>query len=212
MSGDRSDELLAELYGELHSLSQGYLRGERGDHTLQATALVHEAWVRLADVDHWNDREHFFRTAARAMRRVLIDHAHQYRAAKRGGGERPVSIDEVTSLLAVDQEVDVLVLDEALAELEALDEPKARIVELRFFAGCTIDETARALSISTASVERGWRFARAWLRARLEDDGTTGSGATGSGAAGPGAAGPGAAGRGESDRSGDGRPPGRDRR
>lgn len=188
MSGDREDQLrclvhelerdgadasvnrlLPSVYDELRSLSEAYLRRESDAPTLQATALVHEAYVRLAGSDEtWRDRKHFFRTAARTMRRILVDHARARAAEKRGGGQRPVTLVE-SVLIASDEGLDVVVVDEALARLEDLDATKARVVELRFFGGCTIDETAEALGIGTATVERHWRFARAWLREAVLD-------------------------------------------
>jgi RNA polymerase sigma factor (TIGR02999 family) len=160
--------LLPLVYTELRALSERYLRQERPDHTLQATALVHEAYVRLAGHSgaKWDNRAHFFRVAAKVMRRILINHALARRAAKRGSGQSRVALDEVAVFLP-DSAVDVLDLHDALEELAIQDRQKARVVELRFFAGCTIDETAEALGISTATVERDWRFARAWLRKRI---------------------------------------------
>jgi len=161
-------KLLPLVYAELRALSEGYLRSERLDHTLQATALVHEAYVRLAGAEHakWQNRAHFFRVAAKVMRRILINHALARRAAKRGSGRPRAALEEITAIFP-ELNVDVLDVHEALEELAALDRDKARLVELRFFAGCTIEETAEALGRSTATVERDWRFARAWLRKRL---------------------------------------------
>jgi len=163
-------QLLPLVYTELRALSDGYLRHERPDHTLQATALVHEAYVRLAGAHgaRWENRAHFFRVAAKVMRRILINHALARRAAKRAHAQADVVLDEIAVLLP-ESNVDILDLHDALEELAERDRQKARVVELRFFAGCTIDETAESLNISTATVEREWRFARAWLRSRLED-------------------------------------------
>lgn len=162
--------LLPMVYDELRALSEAYLRRESTPVTLQATALVHEAYVRLAGSDQqWKDRKHFFRTAARTMRRILVDHARERGALKRGSGNRPVTLGE-SVLIVRDHDLDVLMVDDALARLEDLDADKARVVELRFFGGCTIEETAEALSIGTATVERHWRFARAWLREALLDE------------------------------------------
>jgi RNA polymerase sigma factor (TIGR02999 family) len=162
-------KLLPLVYAELRALSQGYLRHERPDHTLQATALVHEAYVRLAGQEgvKWTNRTHFFRVAAKVMRRILINHALAHKASKRGGGRAGVTLEEVTAVVP-DLDVDLLDVHEALELLAKQDRQKARVVELRFFGGCTIEETAEALDISTATVERDWRFARAWLRNRLE--------------------------------------------
>jgi RNA polymerase sigma factor (TIGR02999 family) len=167
-------KLLPLVYTELRALSEGYLRHERPDHTLQATALVHEAYVRLAGGSgtNWENRAHFFRVAAKVMRRILINHALAKRAAKRGQGQVQVELEEA-GLLVSEGNVDVLDLHEALEELAGHDRQKARVVEMRFFGGCTIEEAAEALEISTATVEREWRFARAWLRSRLAQDTST---------------------------------------
>lgn len=174
LSGDdqaAATEWLPRIYQELRALSEVYLRGERPDHTLQATALVHEAYLHLAGTDgsQWKDRTHFLRVAAKTMRRILINHAVAHRSQKRGGGRRALSLTGAADMSAPHDAVDVLALDEALSSLAAVSEQKARIVELRYFAGCTIDETAETLGVSTATVERDWRFARAWLRAELDD-------------------------------------------
>lgn len=169
--GDTAVErLLPLVYAELRALSRQYLHHERPDHTLQATALVHEAYVRLAGGNghNWTDRTHFFRVAAKTMRRILINHAKEHKAQKRGGGERCVKLQE-TAVMLPECDVDVEALDEALARLAAFDGDKAQVVELRFFAGCTIDESAEVMKVSTATVERHWRFARAWLRAELAE-------------------------------------------
>ena len=171
--GDASAEaeLLPLLYDQLHGLAERAMRRERPGHTLQATALVHDAWMRLmgggAPRD-WNDRGHFFRVAARAMRNLLVDHA---RARRVRPGSSAVDLDgeRIDALMDVyeDRAIDLLALHEALEALAALDPELARIVELRFFAGLSIDETARALAVSPSTVDRGWRTARAWLRARI---------------------------------------------
>lgn len=162
------DELLPLVYDELRALAAAYLRRERADHTLQPTALAHEAWLRLVDADqvHWQGRSHFLGIAARVMRRVLIDHARRVGARKRGGGRRRVTLSEATPLLD-QEEVDVLALDEALTELAALDERKARVVEFRFFSGMSMREVAEALGVSQTTAEEDWYFARAWLARRL---------------------------------------------
>lgn len=164
-------KLLPLVYSELRALSASHLRSERPDHTLQPTALVHEAYIRLVGSNpvHCQNRAHFFRLAAKTMRRILINHAEQHRARKRGGGKRSESLTQVQPATGGDP-VDVLALNEALADLAKIGKQKARIVELRYFAGCTIDETAETLGISTATVERDWRFARAWLRNQLSDE------------------------------------------
>lgn len=172
LAGDDQEKaltaLLPTVYDELRRVADSLMRAERADHTLQTTALVHEAYMRLAGTGQpqWRDRTHFFRLAAKVMRRVLINHGEAHRAQKRGGGRPGLSLDEVTIALA-ESDVDWGALDEALVDLRSRDRRKADIVELRFFGGCTIDETADALDVSTATVEREWRFARAWLRSRL---------------------------------------------
>lgn len=155
--------LMPLVYDELHALASRHLRGERPDHTLQTTALIHEAYLRLVGTDvAWEGRGHFLAVAAQTMRRILVDHARGRSRAKRGGGERPVSLDEAL-LVSPDRGADVLALDEALARLSTLDERKARAVELHYFGGLTYDETAAALQVSAATVDRELRFAKAWL-------------------------------------------------
>jgi len=171
-SGEPGGDLLALVYDELRALASAYLRNERSDHTLQTTALVHEAWLRLSGRGdrQFENRAHYFRAAALAMRRILLHHAEKRAAIKRGGGQRAASFDEALDVPSSDgkQQVDIVALNEALCRLEATDPQKARVVELRFFGGCTIDDTAEALGVSTATVEREWRFARAWLRTELD--------------------------------------------
>lgn len=161
--------LLPLVYHELRGLSEAYLRRERPDHTLQATALVHEAYVRLADGEAraWENRAHFFRAAAKTMRHILMKHARAHGALKRGGDRRAVALDD-TALPWHDRPVELLDVDAALVRLEALDPVKARVVELKFYGGCTNDEAAEALGFSASTVERHWRFARAWLHGELD--------------------------------------------
>jgi len=164
------DELLPLVYKELRRLAQARLRKEPRGHTLQATALVHEAYVRLVDLDHLTlvDRTHFFAIAARVMRQILVDHARRKRSDKRGGGATMITLGGVSAASpskALD--VDVLDLDTALQELAAVDERAARIVELKFFVGLTLEETAEAVGVSHATVEREWAVAKAWLFHRL---------------------------------------------
>ncbi len=163
------DELMQAVYPELHRLAARYLRGERHDHTLQPTALVNEAYLRLvgSDVDY-NDRIHFLAIAARVMRRVLVDHAKARRTQKRGGERLRVTLSEAR-LGAAGAAPDVLALDEALERLASLDERKSRVVELHFFGGLTYDETAEALGVSAATVSRELRFAKAWLANDMRD-------------------------------------------
>jgi len=165
---DAAGELLALVYEELHRLAGSFLAGERRDHTLQPTALVHEAWLRLnGDTPHaWHNRAQFVAVAARAMRRVLLDHARRRAAQKRGGSGERVPLDD--TLEAFERGgLHLLDLDEALGRLEALDPELVRLVELRFFAGASNEEVARTLGVSTRTVERGWSTARSWLRAEL---------------------------------------------
>jgi len=161
------DRLMAVVYPELHAIARRQLGGEHEGHTLQTTALIHEAYLRLvgADVD-WDDRKHFFAVAARAMRRILVDHARSRQRDKRGGGVTVVTLDDGLAL-AEDSGVDLLALDEALDRLAAMDERKARAVELHYFGGLTYDETARAMDVSAATVDRDLRMAKAWLLQQL---------------------------------------------
>ena len=171
--GDESagEELLGILYGELRRLAGHAMARERVEHTLGPTALVHAVWMRLLSdgerTPEFEGREHFMRLAARAMRRVLVDHARARNASKRGGEYRSQPLDEVVATLE-ERAPDLLALDDALAKLEESDPDLARLVELRFFAGLSIAETAAALGLSTATVERHWRVARMWLRRYLE--------------------------------------------
>jgi RNA polymerase sigma factor (TIGR02999 family) len=161
---DAPARLMPLVYNELRKLSQGYLLAERPDHTLQATALVHEAYIRLVDWENvtWQNRAHFFAVAAQVMRRILVDHARERNALKRGGGATKLSLDQAISF-AQEREVDLVALDDALHSLALLDDEQSRIVELRFFGGLTIEETAEALHISPATVKREWTLAKAWL-------------------------------------------------
>jgi RNA polymerase sigma factor (TIGR02999 family) len=158
------DQLLPLVYDELRRLAQSYLRKENVGHTLQSTALVHEAYLRLIDQRNvsWQNRSHFFGIAAQMMRRVLVDHARAHNAAKRGSGGIKVTLEE--GLVAADQrDVNVIALDGALNKLAEIDPQQSRIVELRFFAGLSIEDTAELLKISPATVKRDWAMAKAWL-------------------------------------------------
>lgn len=172
-NGDgRALEALTPLvYDELRRIAAGYLRRERSGHTLQSTALVHEAYVRLVDADvGWQDRAHFFALAARTMRRILVDHAAARRAAKRGGDAVRVTLDvELVPQAEAEASTDLLALDAALKKLEALDPRHARIVELHFFGGLTYGEMSEALGISTSTLDRDLRLAKAWLASELAD-------------------------------------------
>lgn len=164
------EDLIPLVYDQLRKIARYRLRGERDDHTLHTTALVHEAYERLVDhhaVD-WNDRNHFFAVAARAMRQVLVEHARRKNAQKRGGNAVQVSID-TASPSESPPSVSVLALNDALDRLERLDSRQARVVEGRFFAGMTVRETAQMLNVSPRTVRRDWRTARAWLARELRD-------------------------------------------
>jgi RNA polymerase sigma factor (TIGR02999 family) len=162
------DRLVPLVYDELRRVARAHLRREPPGHSLQATALVHEVYLRLVDVNRMKleSRSHFFAVAARLMRQILVDHARRKRAGKRGGGVTMMSLDGV-SPAAPTSSVDVLALDQALDALSSLDVQQCRVVELRFFAGLSIDEAAEALDVSTATVERDWAMAKAWLYQRL---------------------------------------------
>lgn len=169
--GDKNalDELLPLVYAELRRVAGGNLRRERSDHSLQATALVHEAYLRLVDQrkTNWQNRAQFFGVASQIMRRILVDHARTRRRAKRGGGIHKLTLSEA-GLAAKESSVDLIALDDALTRLASVDEQKSRIVELRFFGGLNIGETAEVLGVSHATIERGWSMARAWLRREMK--------------------------------------------
>lgn len=156
--------LMPLIYDELRRLASHFLRRERPDHTLQPTALVNELYLRLVEQRNvkWKNRANFFAVAAQLMRRLLVDHARRHHAAKRGGGNLKVSLDEALAV-ADRQDVEVLPLEEALESLTAIDPQQGRIVELRFYGGLTIEETAEVLGISAATVKREWTVARVWL-------------------------------------------------
>ena len=157
------EKLLPLVYDELRKLARAYLRNERRDHTLQATALVHEAYIRLVDWENvsWQNRAHFFAVAAQIMRKILVDYAREKKTQKRDGGQK-LALDEAVSFSA-EREIDLIVLDEALESLAKLDRTQAKVVELRFFGGLTIEETAHTLNISATTVKREWTAAKAWL-------------------------------------------------
>jgi RNA polymerase sigma factor (TIGR02999 family) len=167
-----SEQLFSAVYAELHQQAARAMRRESDEVTLQATALVNEAYLRLIDQSRvqWRNRAHFFGVAAQLMRRILVDHARRRKARKRGDGVRPLALDDADAapgLSSGGDAADVLVLNEALERLAELDERQARIVELRYFAGLKIEDTAEALHISPATVKREWVVARAWLRREL---------------------------------------------
>ncbi len=171
-TGDPQDtnNLMAAIYEDLRRLASSQLNQERPGHTLQPTALVNEAYLRLVNQRsaRWNDRLHFFSIASRIIRRILIDHARERNAIKRGGAQRRVSL-ESSDIAAPESGVDLLALDEALSELAELSETQAKIVELRFFGGLTIPDIAATLSIGARTVDREWQVARAWLFHRLSE-------------------------------------------
>jgi RNA polymerase sigma-70 factor, ECF subfamily len=178
-SGDPAalDRLTPLIYNEMRRIARNHIRRERVDNTLQTTALAHEAFVRLVRGDRggWQDRAHFFAVCAHVMRGILVDAARARRAVKRGGAEgvnqtAAVNLDEIADLRS-DRSSEFVALDEALNELAELDERKARVVELRFFGGLSVEETAEVLEISPQSVMRDWKLARAWLLARLRGGG-----------------------------------------
>jgi RNA polymerase sigma factor (TIGR02999 family) len=162
------DRLLPQIHHELRTLAASYLRRERPDHTLQPTALVNEAFLKLVDqrAVRWQNRAHFFGIAAQAMRRILVDHARAHLASKRGGAMRKVPLHEA-NLGGPARDIEVLALDEALTRLAAMDPQQARIVELRYFGGLTMEETAEVMRLSRATIGREWRVAKAWLSAEL---------------------------------------------
>jgi RNA polymerase sigma factor (TIGR02999 family) len=167
------NELLPLLYSELHDLASNHMAGCRPGDTLQPTALVHEVYLKLfpAEGTHWRSREHFLGVAAKAMRSVLIDHARRRGARKRGDGAVPNTLDDALLLAFEERATDLLALEDALCRLSVASERAARVVELRFFGGLSVEETARALDVTPSTVERDWQTARTWLRRELTDDG-----------------------------------------
>ena len=165
------DKLMPAIYDELRRQAAHYLRQERPGHTLQTTALIHEAYVRLVDQRNvqWQNRAHFFGIAAQMMRRILVDHARTKKRAKRGGSDIKVSLDDAT-VAVKGQDLDVVAVDEALNRLAKIDEQQSRVVELRFFSGLTVEETAEVMGISPATVKRDWSMAKAWLHRELSGD------------------------------------------
>jgi RNA polymerase sigma factor (TIGR02999 family) len=171
-SGEESaaEELLPLVYDELRKLAAARMASERPDHTLQATALVHDAYLRLVDVEkaqHWNSRGHFFAAAAEAMRRILVENARRKKSLKRGGHLERLSPEMVNPVTDTD-ETDLLALDAALAQFEEQWPERAQLVKLRYFAGMTIPQASKAMHISQATAERHWKFARTWLYAQLQ--------------------------------------------
>ncbi len=165
-----AERLMPLVYDELRRLASHYLKSERPDHTLQPTALVHEAYLRMVEQTrvNWQSRAHFFAVAASMMRRVLIDYARSHKAEKHSGAWQKLPLDEALALSQPD-DFDLIALDDALKDLSRLDEQQGRIVELRFFGGLTLDETAEVMGISRSTVKRDWLMAKAWLFAQLSN-------------------------------------------
>ena len=170
-NGNRAtvDHLLPLIYDELRRLAMNYMRRERPDHTLQPTALAHEAYLRLVDQTraNWRNRAHFFGVAAQIMRRLLVDYARKHNAEKRGADFQKLSLDENIEK-AVERGPQIVALDRALEALAAIDEQKARIVELRYFGGLTVEETAEVMGVTPITIKRHWRMARAWLQGQMK--------------------------------------------
>jgi RNA polymerase sigma factor (TIGR02999 family) len=169
--GDKAalDRLMPLVYDELRRLARYYMRRERPGHTMQTTALVNEAYLRLIDQKsvRWQNRAHFFGIASQMMRRILVDHARSRHYAKRGGGAEKVSLDEAM-IVSEERASDVVALDDALKSLEAIDQRKSQIVEMRFFGGLSIEETAEVLGVSPGTVMRDWTLAKAWLHREID--------------------------------------------
>lgn len=165
------DQLIPIVHDELRAVAARYLRRERQDHTLQPTALVNEAYLRLIDQKQvqWQNRAHFVGVAAQMMRRILVDHARNHNRAKRGGGARKVPLDEV-AVLSEERADDLVRLDEALTALAAFDDRKSRVVEMRYFGGLSVKETAEVLQVSEMTVARDWKLAKAWLYTTINDN------------------------------------------
>ena len=169
-SGDSNalDQLTPLVYSELRRLAQRYMRSERAGHTLQATAVVHEAYAKMVGMEvDWRDRAHFFAVAARLMRRILVDHAKAHKRLKRGGDKTTLTLDE-SLIVGAEADADLVALDEALSHLSSFDKRKSDVVELHYFGGLTYDEIAVALEISPVTVHRELKMAKAWLRNELE--------------------------------------------
>lgn len=172
-NGDEAalDQLIPLVYPELRKLARRYMRAESPAHTLQTSALINEAYLRLVDQQavEWHDRAHFFAAAAQMMRHILIDHARSHRYAKRGAGAPHVPLDDATPV-GLERAAELIALDDALTRLAEIDHRKAQIVELRFFGGLTVDETAEALRLSAITIKREWRSAKAWLHSEISPD------------------------------------------
>ncbi|MFN6964832.1 MAG: sigma-70 family RNA polymerase sigma factor [Pyrinomonadaceae bacterium] len=166
------DRILPHIYDELRRLAGSYLRRERSDHTLQPTALVHEAYMKLIDQKkvRWQNRAHFFGIAAQVMRRILMDHARKHKADKRGGSSDKLPIDEGILVVSRERSSELVALDDALNALAAIDPQKAKIVELRYFGGLSIEETAEVMGVSVPTINRQWRMAKAWLYGQIANE------------------------------------------
>ncbi len=167
------DQLAPLVYGELHKLAHGYMRREEAGHTLQTTALVHEAFMRLIHhpQESWQNRAHFYAIAANMMRRILVDYARTHLRSKRGGGAVHIALEEIgVAPAAPAVEIDVIALDAALQQLAEMDERRARVVELRFFGGLSVEETAHVLQVAPDTIVRDWRVAKAWLFRFLQNE------------------------------------------
>jgi RNA polymerase sigma-70 factor (ECF subfamily) len=170
--GERAalDQLMPLVYQELRKLASSYLRSERPDHTLQPTALIHEAYLRMigSDMPEWQCRAHFFGVAARLMRQILVEHARTRHAVKRGGDKQKISLEDAPEVFAQADAAELLSLDYALTKLAAFDERRSRILEMRAFGGMSVEETAQALGVSERTIKREMRLAQAWIRRELE--------------------------------------------
>lgn len=164
-----AEALLPLIYDELHRRAAAYMRRERRNHTLQPTALVHEAYLKLIGQrnDNWNDRQHFFAIASQVMRRILVDHARSRNRHKRGGSQEDLPLEEALLAGAEEANVDLLALDEAMSRLAKFDPQQERLVELRYFGGMSLEEAAKALGISRATAARDWQVAKAWLHREM---------------------------------------------
>jgi RNA polymerase sigma factor (TIGR02999 family) len=172
-NGDQEalEQLIPVVYDELHRQAARYLRREHPGHTLQTTALIHEAYLRLINQQNieWQNRAHFYAIAARLMRQILVDHARRRQATKRGGSDIKVPLEEAM-VISPGENVDLVALDEALTRLAAIDPQQSRIVELRYFSGLSVEETAEVLGVSSRTVKRDWKVAKAWLRQQIARD------------------------------------------
>lgn len=167
---DALDQLMPLVYQELRQLAGGYLRNERLNHTLQPTALLHEAYIRMVDqkMPEWQSRAHFFGVAARLMRQILVDHARTHKASKRGAEQRKISLEDAPPVYGPESKAGILSLDQALTKLASFDERKARVLEMRAFGGMSVEDTAQALGVSEPTIKRDMRLAQAWLRRELQ--------------------------------------------